>query len=173
MKRLLLLAIQIALCSAAIAQRPGSPPSELKQFNFWIGSWNTKGEMRIGPNQDEWQKTSATNTIKWSFDGMVVEEQFRTPSFSGMSVSAFDPAAKVWRQTWVDNQGSYIALVGGWSKDRMILTTVANPKKPRIFKRMVFRDIKKDSFDWDWEASSDAGKTWKLMWHVRYDRAKS
>jgi hypothetical protein len=42
----------------------------------------------------------------------------------------------------------------------------------KIISRMVYHNIQKDAFDWDWEASSDGGKTWKNNWHIHYDRKK-
>jgi len=36
-----------------------------------------------------------------------------------------------------------------------------------------FKDIKKDSFIWDWESSYDRGVTWKLNWRINYKRVPS
>jgi len=36
--------------------------------------------------------------------------------------------------------------------------------------RMIFYNIKKDSFDWSWEASTDGGATWKSNWLIHYKR---
>jgi hypothetical protein len=36
--------------------------------------------------------------------------------------------------------------------------------------RMVFTNIKPDSFDWRWEASTDGGKTWQVNWPIHYKR---
>jgi hypothetical protein len=35
---------------------------------------------------------------------------------------------------------------------------------------MVFYDIKKDSFTWDWEGTQDGGETWNLLWRINYTR---
>jgi hypothetical protein len=52
----------------------------------------------------------------------------------------------------------------------MILTqrALGPDGKPRLA-RMVFLNIKPDSFDWHWESSTD-GKTWKLNWPIHYQR---
>ena len=39
-----------------------------------------------------------------------------------------------------------------------------------VTQRMVFHDIERDSLVWDWEASRDKGKTWRLLWRLNYKR---
>jgi hypothetical protein len=33
---------------------------------------------------------------------------------------------------------------------------------------MVFRDVARDSFTWDWERQTDVG--WQLLWRLQYRR---
>lgn len=115
-------------------------------------------------------ETKATNHVTMDLGGFVVHEHFKMPGFNGESWSVYTPATKKWRQTWVDDSGSYIALVGGWADGKMTLTTVANPAAPKSLSRMVFTNITKQSFDWNWEKSTDSGATWKLAWHLHYTR---
>lgn len=156
---------------AAITQMQTPVPAESKQFDFWIGEWTCSGES-IGPDGKK-SPTEGVNTIKRSFGGHVVEENFRMGQFHGMSMSVYDTKAKLWRQTWVDNQGSYIALTGEYRNGKMILTTIPKPKAPKSANRMVFYNIRPESFDWDWESTADGGKTWKLQWRLNYKRSKS
>jgi len=37
---------------------------------------------------------------------------------------------------------------------------------------MVYYNIKPDSFEWSWEASTDGGSTWKQNWLIHYRRKK-
>jgi hypothetical protein len=83
---------------------------------------------------------------------------------------------KYWQQTWIDNQGGYIALTGGMVGDSLVLNTaektVPSTISPsgKLENRMVYYNIKPDSFDWSWEASTDGGKTWKQNWLIHYKR---
>jgi hypothetical protein len=36
--------------------------------------------------------------------------------------------------------------------------------------RMVFYNIAKQSLDWDWQSSEDAGQSWRLLWRIHYQR---
>ena len=150
--------------------QPSPTPDPAKALDFWIGNWTCSGESYDAAGKTT--KTEATNRITRILDSKVVEENFKMGSFVGQSYSVYDPAAKLWRQTWVDNQGSYIALTGKSAAGKMILQTIPDPLHPKRASRMMFQNIKKDSFDWDWEASVDAGKTWKLSWRLHYTRVK-
>jgi len=135
-----------------------TPPSETHQFDFWVGEWDAIGTS-YGPGGKQ-TRTEAKNSITRDLAGHVVRESFKMPGLSGMSISVFDPGARLWRQTWVDNQGEYIALAGTFTGGKMILHTIPRPLRPNSVNRMVFSKITSDSFDWDWDASADAGATW-------------
>ena len=38
---------------------------------------------------------------------------------------------------------------------------------------MVFRNLTRDSLDWDWQTSENHGKTWKDLWNIHYARKQS
>lgn len=175
MRCFLLLGITL-LTALALGQSSNTPqpasapvPPETSQFDFWVGKWNAEGKSLNGTS---WVETKGCkNEITHSFDGHVVQENFHGPGMHGMSVSVYNSAAKKWFQTWVDDQGGYIALHGGMTDGKMILETNPGPKGG--MSRMVFSNITKDSFDWDWQSSKDSGKTWTLQWHLKYTRSES
>jgi len=157
--------------SLAIAQTIAGAAAPNTDFDFWVGTWELTGRSRKGFGKDEWTQTKARNVISKPMKGRVVEENFSTQGFSGKSWSVFNPQTKQWQQTWVDDAGSYLLLVGGMKDGKMILTQTNTPKGIKM--RMVFSEIKKDSFRWDWQASRDEGKTWETQWELNYKRAKA
>jgi hypothetical protein len=143
------------------------------EFDFWIGTWNVRWT-----NAD---KTSGqgSNRVRKTHDGCVVLEEFDGSPGSplkGTSMSVFDRQTKLWRQTWVDNTGAYLAFEGGTSGEgadrRMALTRRATVGGKPMLQRMVFRDITQDALTWDWQRSDDEGKTWATTWQIRYERQK-
>lgn len=91
--------------------------------------------------------------------------------FTGESWSVFNSNNGTWYQTWVDNQGSYLDFIGEIDGEKRIFKReVQKPDGSIIYQRMVFYDIKADSFTWDWENSTDKGKTWNLLWRIIYER---
>ena len=166
---LLLVVFFVPLMTNAQApqQKPCSAP-EASQFDFWVGDWVAT-----------WGDTlHATNRIEKIFGNCTLHENFSDTrlGFFGQSWSVYNGNSKQWQQTWVDNQGGYIALTGGMTGDSMVLTTAERtvPAKVsptgKIVSRMVFYNIKSNSFDWSWEASTDGGKTWKNNWLIHYKR---
>lgn len=164
--RHLLLAL---LTLTALLQTAGAatPPAAL--FDFWVGDWtvtwtNANGSAGRGRNR-----------VHKILEGKVIEEDFATeaaapPRLLGRSLSVLDKAG-VWRQAWADNQGGFFALTGGSDGETRFFTTDFKAVGGQLQgQRMRFHGIQPDGFTWDWEASSDGGKTWTLQWRVRYTR---
>jgi hypothetical protein len=133
-------------------------------LDFWVGEWIATDTT---PNA---KNPPGTNSIRKLYEGKVVHENFKMGSFEGQSWSVYDSANKVWRQTWVDNNGAYIALTSLRVGKDFALQTLPNSKSPKNASRMVFANVKPDSFTWRWEATQDGGKTWKLSWRLEYKR---
>ena len=163
----------IIIFSSSFSQDSDKPPCsypEAKQFDFWLGDWKVEWVDKDGI------KGEGTNNIKKIFDGCVIEENFNgnpgTPLI-GKSLSVFIPKLKIWKQTWVDNFGSYLDFIGEFTGDKMILSReLPNNENKKILQRMVFYNIRKDSLDWNWERSLDEGKNWELLWKIHYTRIK-
>jgi hypothetical protein len=152
--------------SKAQTNSPCSTP-EASQLDFWIGEWKAEWKDSEGNVQ------TGSNTISKILGGCVVEENFSTGdnSFIGKSYSVYNTTKNIWEQTWVDNQGSYMDFTGGMNGENMILSRrVINKLGKEIIQRMVFSEITKKSFTWNWESSNDDGKTWTLNWQIKYSR---
>ena len=150
-------------------QKPCAAP-QVSQFDFWVGDWNLIWNDSV----------RGSNRIEKMFGNCTVHENFSDPKtgYLGQSWTVYNSNYQYWQQTWVDNRGGYIALTGGMQGDSMILTT-AEQKVPvsmspsgKLISRMVFHNIKPDSFDWTWEASTDGGVSWKPNWKIHYVRKK-
>ena len=161
------LLVALALAGSAHAQQLpvyGCDSPESKQFDFWIGEWEAT-----------YAGGKSRNRITKIMDGCVILEEFRGApgtKLDGHSVSTFDRATKTWKQTWVDNTASYLDFTGGLVDGRMTLAREAGPEGKRFRQRMVFDNVKPDSFKWLWQRSDDNGATWKTNWEIDYARVK-
>jgi hypothetical protein len=166
----------IALALAASAQATPPPPpacstAEYRQLDFWVGDWDAEFALPGG-------KTGhATNRItRDEFGDCVISEHFSQPDigFVGASFSTFDRLKKKWVQTWVDNGGGYITLIGGPVEGQphsFELVTV-EPRGPNpVHSRMIWQDVKPDSFTWRWQARQGDG-SYADSWVIRYKRRK-
>jgi hypothetical protein len=155
------------------AQPAFAPPAnacsdpEFRQLDFWLGEWNATWPAPAGLPAG-----SGTNHITKSYEGCVIEEHFDGrpgQHLMGHSVSVYHAPTKSWRQTWVDNEGGYIDLQGGPdAKGDFVLLTLPNGKTKQA-SRMLYTDIKPDSFTWRWQKSAD-GTTWTDNWVISYTR---
>jgi len=148
---------------------------EARQFDFWLGEWDLMwpGEQSGLPAG---QTGRGTNTITAILDSAVIQESFidgAPNSLRGMSFSVYNQRLGTWQQTWVDNQSGYLDFTGEFKDSKMILSRKATTKDGKeIMQRMVWHNITHDQLDWNWEASQDGGKTWKVNWQIHYARKK-
>ena len=141
--------------------------TECHQFDFWIGKWKVEWTNSDG------SKSEGTNTVNLILDGCVIEENFDgNPAmpFRGKSVSVYNKTQNFWQQTWVDNSGAYLLFTGAMQDDKMVVSRTTESSNGMVIQRMVFYNIKKDSFEWNWESSTDDGKNWILNWKINYSR---
>ena len=99
-------------------------------LDFWLGTWIAT-----------WKGGGGTNTITRELADAVVVERFEAAppeSWSGMSVSVYDPTSERWRQTWVDSNGSYWHFVGTRTVEGTIFATPDRVDHDQTYKRMVF-----------------------------------
>jgi hypothetical protein len=151
---------------AGLEDQAAAPPFDGTELDPWLGEWDCA-----------WEGGHGTNRIERAFADRVVHERFDadpdpdgTGALHGESWSVFSPRRALWRQTWVDDQGSYFDLVGDRVDGCFAFVREAPEIAPRGRQRMVFRDVTRDSIRWTWESSDDAGATWTLRWEIAYRR---
>lgn len=155
-------------CRAAGAQR---------ELDFWLGDWEVVIRARQSPDSDEWATARGRNRIASILGGCAVEERFSADGpgkpWAGRSLSRWVQAERRWRQTWVDDSGSYLAFTGGMQgKDMVLLGEPSTRDGKRVQMRMIFTDIAASSLLWRWERTTDDGATWKPMMIIEYRRAR-
>ncbi len=173
MRTLILIFTILSIASICQAQESISDMQPEEYFNFWVGEWELSWTDQQG------NEGAGTNTIEKILDGAVIQENFeatkgRLKGYKGKSVSVYNPQRQSWHQAWVDNQGGYIDMKGSVDGEKRIFQTGERtlPNGNTIISRMVFYDIKEDSFTWDWESSQDKGETWSLNWRIFYKRVE-
>jgi len=174
---LLLVAATLLLCSFNNSTKNAGKPTALSLndstlFDFWVGNWEAHWM------EKDSVKLLGENSIKKEMNDFVIQENFRvhagaSKGFVGSSWTVFDKNKHKWFQTWVDNQGAYMAFEAKPDgNNRIFERSTVNKKGVAIVQRMVFKDISASSFTWDWESSTDNGKTWALNWRIYYKRKK-
>lgn len=167
--------VALALAVAAPASPPPPPPPcsgpEYRALDFWVGDWDAEFALPGG-------KTGhAVNRItRDEFGACVISEHFVQADigFVGASRSTWDPYKNKWVQTWVDNGGGYITLAGGpvEGQPHSFELLTLDPRGPRqVHSRMIWQDVKPDSFTWRWQARQADG-SYTDSWVIKYKRRK-
>ena len=138
----------------------GSLPKEASEFDFWIGTW------RVG--------TSAVDKVKRFGKGVAILETYTSGANKGWSVNTFDVTTRTWTQTWYTSNGTYFQVTGKKEGDKIVLVgKTKNPQNGAVgLLRLSFVNIARDSFDQQYDLSTDGGKTWTSMSTVPFRRIK-
>jgi len=157
----------------AAEARPCAAPQH-RQLDFWIGDWDLVIRVRRGPEADTWLQARGTQHIEPILGGCAISETFSADGpgdpWAGRSYSMWVPALGKWRQTWVDDQGEYLAFTGGVEHGVMTLVGEPRHKNGRTLRmRMVFLDVKPDSLRWEWQRDTGHSR-WRPMMVIEYRR---
>jgi len=134
---------------------------EHRQFDFWLGEWNVNT-----PDG----KLAGVNSITSEYGGCVLHERYSTSrGFSGESLNVYDPARKVWHQTWVDNSGTLLLIEGGLRGKDMVLEGEIRGADGVVTKHRITYTPNADGLRQHWETSGGDGK-WATIFDGKYTR---
>ena len=168
----IVLFLAAAAGAAAAASAQSAPPAkpcagpEHRTLDFWVGDWVA---------YDDKGRPIGTNRItRDEYGDCVITEHFRMGdgSMIGHSVSIYRPGLKQWRQTWVDSQNGFFDLVGGpvSGGDHIFVFETKRVTETQPHQRMIWQDVKPDSFTWRWQRRDKADQPWADSWVILYKR---
>jgi hypothetical protein len=151
--------------SRANPPEPRCPAPEFRQFDFWVGDWDTF----------ETDKSVAGSIARARIDpiaaGCAIHELYeQTDGLIGDSILSYDAVKKMWQQTWVTNRGSFMYLTGVFKDGAVTLEGETH-----------LRDGKTTNMRITWRAegaavrefamfSTDRGKKWEPAFDVTFKR---
>jgi hypothetical protein len=146
--------------NAQSAKRALCTAPEYRQFDFWLGDWDT---FEFGGTE----KVIARNRVNLMLDGCALREVYeQLDGLHGESFTIYDAARNVWHQSWVTNRGQLLMLEGGMQGESMVLSGIdpgkdGKPLQLRGVWTRVAGGVREKA-----ETSSDAGKTWKPLFDI-------
>jgi hypothetical protein len=144
---------------------PCSGP-EHHQFDFWIGDWDV-----TNPSG----KLAGTNRIESMLGGCVLFESWKSANgkSEGHSFSIYARDGK-WHQTWVDNGGLLLELVGGieeGSHERMVMSQErVGPDGKKALHEISWTKLDSGQVRQHWRVTTDGGQSWKDVFVGIYTR---
>ena len=162
---------------ASTAIKPACASPEHRQFDFWIGDWDVSIRARKSPTSEVWGEAKGRQHIEAILGGCAIAEHFTAEGpeepWAGKSYSSWQAPLGKWRQTWVDDGGSFLAFTGGLENGVMTLYGEPRTVKDVSFQmRMVFKNVTADSLLWEWQRSTDEWKTSTVMMSIDYKRRR-
>jgi hypothetical protein len=156
-----------ALCA------PGPLPERAEKMRLYepvLGDWEVEvveyaPDGRRSISRGEWH-------FAWVLEGRAIQDVFIVPPREsrrpgqptannryGTTLRVYDPAADVWRVTWINPvSGLHTDLVGRREGNEIVHE--GNDGDGSLM-RWIFSDITPTTFRWRGERSTDEGKTWK------------
>ena len=174
--------IALVLAAAVAAPAPGQSPAppappctgpEHRTLDFWVGEWIAEWDQ-----QGQIPKGTGTNRVtRDEYGSCVITEHFKIDggSLNAISVSTYRPNLKQWRQNWVDDQGGYFDLVGGpvSGGDHIFYFENKRTSDTQPYQRMIWQDVKPDSFTWRWQKRAKPDEAWSDSWVIKYRRKEA
>jgi hypothetical protein len=142
-----------------VKRSPCTAP-EYRQFDFWIGDWDTF-------EVDSPNKIVARNRVSSILEGCALLEVYeQRDGLNGQSFTIYDATRKIWHQSWVTNRGKLLMIEGVMEGDRMVLTGIDRGTDGKAVQlRGVWTRVP-DGVRETADTSSDGGKTWKPLFDI-------
>ncbi|MGH7557045.1 MAG: hypothetical protein ACREMD_04585 [Gemmatimonadota bacterium] len=161
---MLLGSIPVAFAQEDDAPSEACASREHRQFDFWIGFWEVttpEGEV------------AGTNEIDRVLDGCALRERWQGRSgMTGTSLNAYDPHTGTWHQTWVDDRGGLLLLVGGLEEGSMVLSGEMRDEKGPETHRITWTPLDEGQVGQLWEVRRGA-EDWQVVFDGLYTRQES
>ena len=152
----------LALLAAASAQAAPCDDAEHRQFDFWLGRWDVTDKGKV----------IATSEIERFADGCgILENYSQVDGYTGKSINFYDPAAKRWRQQWVDSMGNSSEWSGVLRDGAMRFDGEAHRNDGiKVVRNMTFTPLPDGNVRQASDRSPDGGKTWQPGYDFVYVR---
>jgi hypothetical protein len=118
MKKLLVVAVVLAFAVPCLAQPP-KPGPEVQKLAYWVGTWKSEGEVKVGDLSHPAGKFSSTDTCEWFAGGFHVvcrgEGTGPRGKMTDLLIRAYDTEAQVYTEYFISSRGET-------ERDKMTLT---------------------------------------------------
>jgi hypothetical protein len=143
---------------------PACNTDDHRAFDFWIGVWDVTASGQDQP--------TAVNRISRDHGGCVIREDYTTKGgYTGMSMSFYDAARRIWHQTWIGVDGAALYIEGGLNdRGEMVLSNRSMPhyQAGTVINQITWTPNIDRSLRQHWQTSSDEGASWSTVFDGLY-----
>lgn len=153
-----------ALILAAVATTAPCTTAANHQFDFWVGDWTVT-------TKDG--KPAGTDLVTRDYDGCVVIEHWHgAHGTNGEALNTFLPDSNQWQQTWTDNTGLTLFLIGKMQGNSMVLSQTHFVNGKQTIDRVAWTPLADGRVREYWDESTDSGAHWKPVFDGYFKRVK-
>ena len=149
-----------------------APRDGRHDFDFEIGTWNTRLSRRLKPltGSSTWVEYEGTSVVRKVWDGKanLVELDVKGLSgrLEGLSLRLYNPESTQWSLNFSNSAGGTLSppVVGEFRNGRGAFFGQEFLNGRMIYVRFVISDITPSSCRFEQAFSDDGGKTWEVNW---------
>ena len=149
------------------------PGPEVKKLGYFVGSWNTSGEVKQNPFMPA-GKFNGTSKCEWFPGGfhVVCRDSGKGPmgAMHGLGIMAYNAEDKVYTYTGADNSGMSTAAKGNVDGNNWVYTSEDKMGGKVYHGRYSMDTASPNSYTFKYEMSED-GKTWTTMMEGKSTKA--
>jgi hypothetical protein len=161
------------ICCTSVAATAISPVSsdcmapEYRQFDFWIGDWDTFESDPAGG------KSIARAQVKSIAQGCAIHELYeQNDGLIGDSILSYNAVRKQWQQTWVTNRGAFMLLWGNFKDGKLVLEGEVHMRNGKTVMQRITWKAEGKGVRESAVMSKDGGKTWTPAFDVLFLKRK-
>ena len=141
------------------------PAPEVRQFDFWLGDWDTFETDRSVPG------SIARARIDPIAAGCAIHELYeQADGLIGDSILSYDAVKRVWQQTWVTNRGGFMYLTGAFKDGAVTLEGESHLRDGKTVNMRITWKAEGPTVRESAMSSSDGGKRWEPAFDVTFKR---
>ena len=147
---------------------------ELAQFEYLRGEWQAEMEKKNDQGEFVAIKNDATIKAFYHDDGRTFQTIFTTPlGFFSTDIRAFNTETQSWRAMFLNAQSQRWHQFESQFEDGQMVSVVPGgySGKENFDVKVVHFDINKSSFKGNIYQSTDSGRSWSLVYKMKYRRA--
>lgn len=156
-----------------------APHDGQHDFDFQVGTWNTRVSRRLRPltGSTAWAEYAGTTVVRKVWDGRanLVELDVAGPSgrIEGLSLRLYNPETRQWSLNFARSGAGAMSppTIGEFRNGRGEFFAQETLDGRAVLVRFVISEITPDSCRFEQAFSADGGRTWEVNWIATDTRA--
>ena len=145
-------------------QSQTTPSAELKQQDYFVGTWRLTGETKASPFGPGGQKFDSTERLEWMPGGFfLIAHSFDRDKLVGLTIIGYDENAKALTHTSYSAGGKVEVMRGTSQGDTVTFYHDGQVKGKPVKERMIIKKVSPVLYTFKFEIAPEGGD-WSLVY---------